>query len=98
MNNVIFPNKWDRTVLEEHRNDNYLSLLEKVRSQASKSKISDLIIDENQKIVRNAISALDPKAFTIQQWRIAAYYLTGRTIDIASSEQFKSMILQDLSR
>jgi hypothetical protein len=54
--------------------------------------------NENQKVVKQAISALDPKNFTIRQWRIAAYYLTGKPTNVSSSEQFKRMILEELGR
>lgn len=97
MYNEFLSNKWDPVVFEEHRDRNYLAVLEKVRSQACTSKISDLVKDDNQKVVKQAVIALDPKGFTTKQWRVAAYYLTGKTIDISSSEQFKNMILQELS-
>ena len=98
MNKIYQFNKWDPIVLGEHRNDNYLAVLENVRSKASTSKISDLSKDENQKAVKQAISILDPKDFTIRQWRIAAYYLTGKPTNVSSSEQVKRMIIDELCR
>ncbi len=98
MNKIFQFNKWDPIVFEEHRKDNYLAVLENVRSKASKIKISDLAKDENQKAVKQAISVLNSNDFTIRQWRIAAYYLTGKLTNISNSEQFKTMILEELGR
>lgn len=98
MNNTIQNNKLDPITLEEYRNDNYLSVLTKVRSKANIYRISDLATNSNREVVKKALRVLDPKAFTAQQWRVAAYYLTGKRIDISSSEQLKNAILLELSK
>ncbi|MEN6564552.1 MAG: hypothetical protein ABFD11_13605 [Christensenella sp.] len=97
MNSTIQNSKLDLNILEEYRNENYLSVLAKVRSKANIYRISDLATDHNREVVKKALRVLEPKAFTAQQWRVAAYFLTGKRIDISSSEQLKNTILLELS-
>lgn len=97
MNIRIQKSNLDPISLEEYGNSNYLAVLAKVRNKTNASKISELTRDENQKAVRKTIREIDSKAFTAQQWRVAAYYLTGLRLDVSSSELLKNIILHELN-
>lgn len=97
MNSTIQNSKLDPNVFQEYQNDNYLSVLANVRSKANIYRISDLATNKNREVVKEAFRILDPKAFSAQQWRVAACFFTGKRIDISSSEQLKDTILLELS-
>lgn len=87
-----------RNIIYDRSNDSSLSVLSKIRNETGIRSIAEMAKSEHRDAVKKVVSSLHVNDFSIQQWRIAVFYLVGKRIDIISSEQAVCLILQELSK
>jgi len=94
VNTRIQPSTLKQNNSNDRLNDLSLSVLLKIRNETGIRSIAEMAKSEHRDAVKKAVSSLHVNDFSIQQWRIAAFYLVGKRIDIISSEQAVCLILQ----
>jgi DNA-binding protein HU-beta len=96
MNRKVEPTRVKPILPGTTQPDNYLAILIILRSMVKVRYLSDLKGDENRKVVCRFVKKLPINGFTLQQWWIAAQFITNTQLNVLAKTDAYNMIVNEL--
>lgn len=98
MNRRVEPTRVKPIMPGTTQPDNYLAILIVLRSMLRVRYLSDLKGGEHRKAVCKMLKKLPVNGFTMQQWWIAAQFITNTQLNVLAKTDAYNMIINELSK